>query len=343
VTTTTAAIDDLAADELARSRWSSRLLGILAQVGQLLAVLVAVSFLTFLLLNALPGSAADARIGPLPNFSPEDRAELRASLSKQLGLDKPLLWQYFIWIRDALSGDFGLTYQGLTVRTVVGDRLSATLELAVTSVVISVIGSVAVSLLAFRTRFRVVRAALQGVTTLLLVMPAFWLGLLLVIVFAAQLNWVPSAGYVPISDGLTENFKVLIMPALTLALPQLALFFRYLNAGLHDTANTSFVTAARARGLSERSIVYRHVLPNGVLPTITVVGLVVGSLISGLVIVESVFSWPGLGLLLVDSVRTKDYNTVAAIVLLTAVTYVVVAFVVDVLYRLIDPRTRRRT
>jgi len=343
VTTTTAALDDFAADELAPSRWRSRLLGILGQFGQLLGVLVAVSFLTFLLLNALPGSAADARIGPLPNFSPEDRAELRASLSKQLGLDKPLLWQYVIWVRDAVTGDFGLTYQGLTVRSVVGDRLSATLQLAVTSVVISVTGSVAVSLLAFRTRFRVVRAVLQGVTTLLLVMPAFWLGLLLVILFAAQLNWFPSAGYVPLSDGLTEHFEVLIMPALTLALPQLALFFRYLNAGLHDTANTSFVTASRARGLSERSIVYRHVLPNGVLPTITVVGLVVGSLISGLVIVESVFSWPGLGLLLVDSVRTKDYNTVAAIVLITAVTYVVVAFAVDVLYRLIDPRTRRRT
>lgn len=324
-----------------RSRLSGVAIGAAGQLGQLVAVLVAVSFLTFLLLNALPGSAADARIGPLPNFSPQERIELTRSISKQLGLDKPLLWQYVIWVRDAVTGDFGRTYQGLEVSDVVGDRLGATLELALTAIVVSVLGSVAVSLLAFRTRFRAVRGVLQGFTTVLLVMPAFWLGLLLVIVFAAELGWLPSAGYVPIADGVGDNVKVLIMPALTLALPQLALFFRYLSAGLTDTSTSAFVTAARARGLSERSIAYQHVLPNAALPTITVVGLVVGSMISGLVIVESVFSWPGLGLLLVDSVRTKDYNTVAAIVLITAATYVVVAFVVDILYRVLDPRTRR--
>ncbi|CAN5731051.1 ABC transporter permease [soil metagenome] len=322
-------------------RWRTGARQVVGQLGQLAAVLLAVSLLTFLLLEALPGSAADARIGPLPNFSPEARAEVTATLAKQLGLDRPLLVQYVIWIRNAVTGDFGLTYQGLAVRGIVGDRLPATLELAGVSVLFSVGGSVAVSLLAFRTRFRVVRSAVQTVTTVLLVMPAFWLGLLLVIVFAVELNKLPSAGYVPLSDGVGANVKVLVLPALTLALPQLALFFRYLHAGLRDMAGSSFVTAARARGASERAIAYRHVLPNAVLPTITVVGLVVGSMISGLVIVESVFSWPGLGLLLVDSVKNKDYNTVAAIVLLTATAYVVVAFAVDVLYRLIDPRIRR--
>lgn len=317
-------------------------LGIASQLAQLALVLLAVSVLTFLLLSALPGSAADARIGPLPNFSPEQRAELTAMMSKQLGLDRSLLYQYVIWIKDALTGNFGLTYQGLEVRHVVGARLGATLELGVASVFISVIGSLVVSLLAFRTRFRVLRGLLQGFTTVLLVMPQFWLGLVLVIVFAAELGWLPSAGYVPLSDGVSEHLKVLTLPAFTLALPQMALFFRYLNAGLHDTAGAQFVVAARARGLSEREIAYQHVLPNAALPTLTVVGLVVGSLISGLVIVESVFSWPGLGLLLVDSVRSKDYNTVAAVVLITAVTYVMVAFVVDALYRVLDPRTRRQ-
>jgi peptide/nickel transport system permease protein len=326
-----------------RTRLADVAWGVVGQLLQLVIVLVAVSFLTFLLLNALPGSAADARIGPLPNFSPDERAELRAALAEQMGLDKPLLWQYFVWVKSALSGDLGLTYQGLEVTTVVSDRLGPTLELGLASIVISVVGSLAISLLAFRTRFRVVRGAIQAITTLLLVMPAFWFGLLLVILFAVNLGWLPSAGYVPWSDGITEHLEVLVMPALTLALPQLALFFRYLNAGLHDTAGSSFVTAARSRGLGERSLTYRHVLPNAALPTVTVIGLVVGSLISGLVIVESVFSWPGLGLLLVDSVKNKDYNTVAAIVLITATTYVIVAFVVDVLYRVLDPRTRRAT
>ncbi len=329
-------------DEHLPSVWKARLRGVLGQLVQLAAVLIAVSLMTFLLLNALPGSVVDARIGPLPNFSPEERAEVTASLTKQLGLDQPLWRQYTIWTKNAAQGDFGLTYQGLQVREALGDRMAATIELAVVSVSFSVLGSLAISLLAYRTRLRSVKTGIQGLLTGLLVMPAFWLGLLLVILLAAEFQVFPSAGYAPLADGVGENFRFLVLPALTLALPQLALFFRYLYAGLSDTSNATFVTAARARGLSERSIAYRHVLPNAVLPTVTVIGLVVGSLISGLVIVESVFSWPGLGLLLVQSVKVKDYNTVAAIVLVTAVAYVIVAFVVDVAYRLLDPRTRRR-
>ena len=327
--------------DAAPSPWRARLLGAVGQVAQLVGVLLAVSLLTFLLLNALPGSAAEARIGPLPNFSPEERQELVDTLSRQLGLDKPLLWQYVIWLQHAVTGDFGLNYQGIEVSSVVSDRLMATVQLGVASLCISTLGAVAISLLSHRTRFRAIRGSIQGAVTLLLVMPPFWIGLLLVIVFAAELQWLPSAGYVPFGDDPVGNIKFLVLPAITLALPQLALFFRYLDAGLRDASTAAFITAARARGLTERSVDYRHVLPNAVLPTITVIGLVAGSLISGLVIVESVFSWPGLGLLLVESVKQKDYNTVAAIVLITAVTYVIVAFIVDVLYRIIDPRTRR--
>lgn len=322
--------------------WRARLLGIAGQLGQLVAVLLAVSLLTFLLLTALPGSAADARIGPLPNFSPEERLELRETLSRQMGLDKPLWYQYVIWVRDAATGDFGLNYQGLEVRDVVGARVMPTLQLGVASLLISTVSALGVSLLAYRTRWRVLSGGIQALVTVLLVVPTFWLGLLLVIGLAAELNWLPSAGYTSFGENPKQWLEFLVLPAVTLALPQMALFFRYLNAGLRDTSTSAFVTAARARGLSERGVDYRHVLPNAVLPTITVVGLVAGSLISGLVIVESVFSWPGLGTLLVSSTRNEDYNTVAAIVLLTAVTYVIVAFAVDVAYRLIDPRTRRR-
>jgi peptide/nickel transport system permease protein len=330
-------------ERAAPSVWRARLVGSLGQLGQLIGVLFAVSLLTFLLLNALPGSAADSRLGPLPNFSPQQREELIKSLTKELGLDKPLWEQYVIWVEHAAKGDFGLNYQGTPVSSVVSQRLPATLELGIASIVVSSVGALAVSLLAYRTRWRVLRGGIQGAATVLLVVPAFWLGLLLVILFAVKLNWLPSAGFTSISDDLGKNIKFLVLPVLTLALPQLALFFRYLNAGLHDTSTAPFVTASRARGLSERGVSYRHVLPNAALPTVTVVGLVAGSLISGLVIVESVFSWPGLGLMLVDSVSQKDYNTVAAIVLLTAVAYVIVAFAVDVLYRFLDPRTRRQS
>lgn len=330
-------------EESTPSRRRAWLVGAASQLVQLVLVLFAVSLVTFLLLNALPGDAASARIGPLPNYSPEQRAELIDSISRQLGLDRPLLVQYGIWLKNAFTGDFGLNHQGIEVSSVVGSRVVPTLQLGVASILISTVGALAVSLLAYRTRFRSLRALIQGSATVLLVVPAFWLGLILVIVFAAELKWLPSAGYVAFSVNASENLRFLVLPALTLALPQLALFFRYLEAGLRDTSTAPFVTASRARGLSERGVAYRHVLPNAALPTITVVGLVAGSLISGLVIVESVFSWPGLGLLLVDSVKRNDYNTVAAIVLMTAVAYVIVAFIVDVVYRILDPRTRRQS
>lgn len=330
-------------DRAASTIWWTRLGRVGVQFAQLIAVLVAVSMLTFLIMQALPGSAVDNRLGPLPGFTPDQREELRQSLIVSLGLDKPLPYQYVMWVWNAVQGDFGLTYQGLDVSQLVGSRFGATVQLGVASLIFSTIFSLLLSLYAYRTRSRTVGGVIQSFVTVLFVMPAFWLGLLLVIVLAAQMRWLPSAGYTPFSVDAGKNLKFLVLPALTLALPQMALFFRYLNAGLRDVSRSPFVTSCRARGLSSRRVDYRHVLPNAALPTITVVGLVAGSLLSGLVIVESVFAWPGLGLLLVSSVGRKDYNTVAAIVLITSVVYVLVAFVVDVLYQLVDPRTRRRS
>ncbi len=175
----------------------------------------------------------------------------------------------------------------------------------------------------------------------LLVAPAFWIGLVLIVLFADQANWLPASGYVSLGTSLSQNLQHLVLPAVTLALPLTALFFRYLHSGLEDASSQPFAVAARARGLSERAIVYRHILPNGALPTITVVGLAIGSLMSSLVIVENVFSWPGMGSLLILSVNNSDYNTVVGIVLLTAATYVVVSAVVDVIYQIVDPRLRR--
>jgi peptide/nickel transport system permease protein len=329
-------------ERAASAEWRARLFRVVSQLGQLIAVLLAVSLLTFLIMQALPGSAVDNRIGPLPGFTPAEREELRQQIIVNLGLDRPLPYQYLVWMGNALRGDFGFTYQGLAVSQLVGSRIWATVELGLASLLVSTLLSVLVSLYAYRTRSRAVKGAIQSFVTVLFVMPAFWLGLLLVIVIAAQFNLLPSAGYVAFSTDAGKNLRYLVLPALTLALPQMALFFRYLNAGLRDVSRLPFVTSCRARGLSQRRVDYRHVLPNAILPTITVVGLVAGSLLSGLVIVESVFTWPGLGMLLVDSVGRKDYNTVAAIVLITSVVYVLVAFVVDFVYQLVDPRTRRR-
>jgi peptide/nickel transport system permease protein len=312
----------------------SRLLG-------LVVVLFAISIVMFGLLNALPGNQAEIRIGPLPNFTPTEREQEVKILEHQLGLDRPIYIQYGIWAGHAVQGNFGLTIQGEAVSQLVGGRVWPTVELALAALLLAIIASVLLSVWAFRSRLRIFRFSIQGGMAALLVAPAFWIGLVLIVLFATQAGWLPASGYVSLGTSVSQNLQHLVMPAVTLALPLTALFFRYLYAGLQDASSQPFAVAARARGLTERGIVYRHILPNGVLPTITIVGLAVGSLMSSLVLVEQVFSWPGLGSLLIMSVNNADYNTVVAIVLLTAATYVVVAALVDVAYQLIDPRLRR--
>jgi peptide/nickel transport system permease protein len=321
---------------------SSRILRVLlSRLLQLALVLFAISLVTFLLLNALPGSAAANRIGPLPNFTPEQRALEVKALEHSLGLDRPLYVQYAIWLEHAVRGNFGLSVQGQAVSQLVGARIAPTVELGVAALLIAIVLSVLLSVWAFRSRLRPFKFSIQGAMATLLVAPAFWIGLVLIVLVADQAGWLPASGYSSFSASASSNLEHLVLPAVTLALPLTALFFRSLYAGLEDAASQPFAVAARARGLTERSVVYRHILPNGVLPTITIVGLAIGSLMSSLVIVESVFSWPGLGSLLIQSVDNTDSNAVVCIVLLTAATYVAIAAVIDGLYQVIDPRLRR--
>lgn len=314
---------------------------VLSRLIQLVIVLFLVSLLTFTLLTALPGSAADVRIGSLPNSTPQERVHAIAQLEHELGLDRPWIVQFWIWLRNAMQGNFGTDLQGSKVSSVIAERTEPTLELAAASVIIAVLVSTTLAIFVHRTRFRSLKASAHVMMTALLVVPEFWIGLLLVIAFGAGLEIFPASGYVPLTEDAGDNLKHLVLPAVTIAAPQMALYFRYLSAGLDEASTAPFVISARARGLSARRVVYSHILPNGVLPTITVVGLVIGSLLSGLVVVESVFSWPGLGSLLVQSANVKDYNLLSAIVLLTAAVYVVAAVVVDLVYLVVDPRIRR--
>jgi peptide/nickel transport system permease protein len=314
---------------------------VISKFVQFILVLLAISAITFFLLSALPGNAALYRIGPLPSYTPTQRAALIAQLSAQLGLDKPLLVQYWIWLIHAVKGDFGLTIQGEKVTQLIGPSLWASVELAFAGLIPSIVASFLLALWAFRTRWRRAQAVIQGVMSTMFVIPSFWLGFLLVYLFAVRINLFPASGFVPVSQSVTSNISHLVLPALTLAFPLTALFFRYLLAGLEEAEMGAFVVASRAKGISERAIVYRHVLPNGMLPTITIIGLATGSLLSSLVVVETVFSWPGLGSLLVQSVVERDFNTLVAIVLLTAAAFVLTSIIVDLIYYFADPRTRR--
>lgn len=300
-----------------------------------------ISVVTFLLMSALPGNRAANRIGPLPGFTPSEREAIVAQLTKQLGLDEPLVVQYRKWLASLLQGDFGLSVQGVPVREILADRILPTLELGLAAAVLTVAGGVGFALLAYSTKRRLVSGAWQAAMASMMVTPAFWIGLLLIIVCAQWLAVLPASGYVQASASLRGWAEHLVLPAVTLAIPQSALLFRYVHAGLVDNSSKPFVIATRARGVSERRITYRSVLPNGILPSITIAGMLIGGMMSSLVIIESVFGWPGLGSLLIDSVGAKDFNVVSIIVILTALAYVVLAFGVDIAYQLIDPRLRR--
>jgi ABC-type dipeptide/oligopeptide/nickel transport system permease component len=314
---------------------------VISKVVQFVLVLLAISAITFFLMSALPGNAALYRIGPLPSYTPSQRAALVAQLSAQLGLDKPLVVQYWIWFLHALRGDFGLTIQGEKVTQLIPPSLWASVELALAGLIPSIVASFLLALWAFRTRWRRAQAIVQGAMSTLFVIPSFWLGFLLVYLFAVRISAFPASGFVPLSQSASGNISHLVLPALTLAFPLTALFFRYLLAGLEEAEMGAFVVASRAKGISERAIAYRHVLPNGMLPTITIIGMATGSLLSSLVVVETVFSWPGLGSLLVQSVLERDFNTLVAIVLITAAAFVLTSIIVDLIYWFADPRTRR--
>jgi peptide/nickel transport system permease protein len=173
------------------------------------------------------------------------------------------------------------------------------------------------------------------------VIPQFWLGILLVILLAVQLGWLPAGGYEPFRELPVEHLKRLIMPLVTLVIPTTAVFFHFMRQSLRESLQTQYIRTARAKGLTESSVLYRHALPNALLPSLTVLGVQFGSLLGGVVVVERIFNWPGIGGLLIYSVERQDFNTLIACVMAIAAAYVVMSTVIEISYRAVDPRIRR--
>jgi peptide/nickel transport system permease protein len=309
---------------------------------QAMFVLLCVAVATFGLLRALPGDPAEIKVGPLPGFSPVQRAQFVEQVREQMGLNRAHPVQFAIWGAGVVRGDLGLTVDGQPVSQVISQRILSSVQLVAASIAFSVAASLLLALYATRSRFRIVPQAAESLATLVLVMPAFWIAFLLVALFAVRWRILPPSGYVPFSENPLEYLRRLALPCLTLSVGQIAVYFRYLYAGLQEARSSPFVTAARSKGISDRAVLYRHILPNALLPFVTVVGMFLGFLIGGTVIVEQVFGWPGLGHLLVLSVNRQDVNTLVAIVLITAIAYVTTSVVVDLTYTLLDPRTRRQ-
>jgi peptide/nickel transport system permease protein len=314
---------------------------VLIAFASLVGVLLAVSIVTFAIQDALPGDPAEIRVGKRDDLSSEQRAELVAQARSDLGLDQPLVVQYVVWLGNALRLDFGTSEGGQPARDAVLERLVPSLELALVALLVSLPIAAVLAVASVRRGRRVLPKVLDGVTIVGFVVPSFWLGIILVIVFAVWLGWLPSGGYVPFREDPVEHLKLLAMPVITLAVPTIALYYHYMRQSLRESLDTQYVRTARAKGLSESRMLYRHALPNALLPSLTILGIQFGQLLGGVVVVERVFNWSGVGGLLLYSVERQDYNVLVFCVLAIAAAYVVVSTLVDILYGVVDPRVRR--
>ena len=302
---------------------------------QFVPTLFVVSVVVFLMVRAIPGDAAVVLLGP--TAKPEQVAALRA----QMGLDEPLWRQYLIWIEGVFRGDLGQSWiNGFPVGALILQKLPATVALAAGSMVVAVLIAIPMGIVpALRPGGWMQRIA-AFYNGLMLAIPTFWLGVLLVLVVSLRLRWLPPSGYVPFTEDPIQSMKLLILPSLTLGAYLSAIFARFLYSAITEVLAQDFVRTAAAKGLRERSVVAGHVLRNALIPVVTMLGIQFGGLLGGAVIVEAIFDWPGLGRLLVTSISSRDYAVVQGTILLAATAFLVVNLLTDLTYGLLDPRIR---
>lgn len=295
--------------------------------------LLIVALIVFFLVRLIPGDPAQVMLGE--GASPAAIASLHA----KLGLDKPVPVQFVTWLGHALRGDLGTSsITGQPVGALILSRFQLTAIVVLISVALATLIAVSSGMLAAWKRDSRIDLAVMGAASLVLAVPSFWLGLMLLLLFGVTLHWLPVVGYVPFSESPTGAILYLILPIVTLTISESGVLTRMMRSSAIDVLRLDYVTHARAKGLSERAVLARHVFPNAFAPTLTLVGLTLGRLFGGIVVIETVFTLPGLGRLMVDSVLSRDYPVVQGCLLFTAVLYVLVNLIVDLLYPLFDPR-----
>ena len=309
---------------------------------QSLVVLLVMSLLVFVGVYAI-GNPIDMLISP--DADQLDRARTIAAF----GLDKPLWQQYLMFVKNALSGDMGRSFAfSAPALTLIFERMPATLELAVFAIVLSIVLGIPLGLWAGLRPNSIAGKTIMGVSILGFSLPTFWVGLILIMVFAVQLGWLPSSGRgptellfgIPVSFLSLDGLRHLLMPAFNLALFNIALVIRLTRAGAQEALLQDYVKFARAKGLSNQRIIGVHVLKNIMIPIVTVIALQFGSIIAFAIVTESVFAWPGMGKLIIDSIRVLDRPVIVAYLMLIVVIFIFINLIVDVAYSMLDPRVR---
>lgn len=302
----------------------------------LMLTLFSVSVVVFASMNILPGDPALTILGI------DSTEDARAALRDQLGLDKPMLGQYFAWIFNAMQGDFGTSYSyGIPVSELISERIPMTLSLAFSGMALTTILALVLGISAASYHKKPGDWLVMLISQLGIAIPAFWLSMLLVLLFAVKLRWLPPGGFPGWGEPLAA-LKSLILPTVALALVQSAVLARVTRSSALEVIRLDFVRTARASGFSKRRVLWHHVLPNAMIPIITIVGLQFAALVSGTIVIENVFYLPGLGRLIFQSISNRDLFTVQALVMMFAIIVVLANFLVDIAYVLIDPRLKGR-
>jgi peptide/nickel transport system permease protein len=298
-------------------------------------VLFLVSLMSFAVIWLVPGDPAASFL---------DASATKEQLERvrhELGLDQPLLQQMLQWYGRVLSGDLG---QSILLQRSVGDalveRLPVTLSLSAVALVLAALMGISAGIFAAMHRGGTADRAVMTASLLGLSMPDFWLGLVLIVVFAVGLGWLPSGGFVPLTESFTGWLRTMTLPALTLALVQTGFIARMTRSAMLDVLHQDYIRTADAKGLSHAFVVLRHGLPNAMMPILTVLGIIAGSLLGGAVVVEQVFSLPGVGRLIIGAIMSRDFPVIQGGLLFLAAIYVAINLAVDLLYAVVDPRVR---
>ena len=308
---------------------------LIRRVLQAVPVLLLASIAVFLLIHLVPGDPATMLAGP--DATPDVVAAVRTSM----GLDAPLPVQYALWMQHVLQGDLGRSYiSRLPVTQLIANALPATIELTLAALCVALLFGLPTGIFSALWRQRPPDWAMTALNGLALGIPNFWMGILLIILFALILNWLPPGGRVPFLDNPGVAWKSLLLPALTLGLSVGAALSRFTRAAMLEVLHEDYVRTARAKGLASRVVTWRHAVRNALIPIVTVLGLQFGRMLGGAVIVESVFAWPGVGRMILQAVLNRDYLLVQGALLLLVVSFITINLIVDLLYGVLDPRIR---